>query len=126
VTVHNRDGAAIDPGECDAIMLINAGVTHPHRPWLDRLADGSRLVLPITAAAPGASFGSGVAAKIVRRHSGLSAQVVGYVVIYSCTGVRDPELAAPLGKAWHQGAAQIEVRPPGSARAGRHMPSAFK
>src|SRR3989442_716766 len=29
VAVHDGDGAALDPGACDA-MLINAGVTHPH------------------------------------------------------------------------------------------------
>jgi len=29
-------------------LLINAGVTHPHRPWLDRLAGGGPMVLPIT------------------------------------------------------------------------------
>jgi protein-L-isoaspartate O-methyltransferase len=33
VTVHAGDGAALDPGACDA-MLINAGVTHLHpRGW---------------------------------------------------------------------------------------------
>jgi protein-L-isoaspartate(D-aspartate) O-methyltransferase len=36
VSVHAGDGTGVDPGVCDAI-LINAGVTHPHRPWL---ADG--------------------------------------------------------------------------------------
>ncbi len=40
VKVHAGDGAAFDPGECDA-MLINAGVTHPHRPWLGRLREGA-------------------------------------------------------------------------------------
>ena len=47
VQVHSADGGEFDPGECDA-MLINAGVTHPHPLWLDRLREGGRLVLPIT------------------------------------------------------------------------------
>lgn len=99
VTVHSGDGAALDPGQCDA-MLINAGVTHPHRFWLERLAEGGRLVLPITAAAAGAaSFGSGIMAQIVRRRGGFSAKVVTHVMIYSCTSIRDPQLNAPLGKA---------------------------
>ena len=33
-------------------VLINAGVTHPLDVWLDALAPGGRLVLPITATAP--------------------------------------------------------------------------
>jgi len=49
VEVHTADGGEFDPGECDA-MLINAGVTHPHPLWLERLREGGRLVLPITLA----------------------------------------------------------------------------
>jgi protein-L-isoaspartate(D-aspartate) O-methyltransferase len=98
VTVHSGDGAELDQGICDA-MLINAGVTHPHRPWLDRLAEGGRLVLPLTAAAGASSFGSGVMARIVRLKGSFSADVVSHVAIYSCTSVRDPQLELPLGKA---------------------------
>jgi protein-L-isoaspartate(D-aspartate) O-methyltransferase len=98
VTVRSGDGAALDPGICDA-MLINAGVTHPHRPWLDRLAEGGRLVLPLTAAAGASSFGSGVMARIVRLKGSFSARVVSHVAIYSCTSVREPQLELSLGKA---------------------------
>ena len=48
VSVHAGDGAAFDPGPCDAIF-VNAGVTHPHPLWLERLSQGGRLVLPLTA-----------------------------------------------------------------------------
>jgi hypothetical protein len=42
-------------------ILINAGVTHPHSPSLDRLAYGGRLILPLTVAYPAAAFfGQGV------------------------------------------------------------------
>jgi len=51
VSVHSGDGAAFDPGPCDA-MLINAGVTHPHPLWLERLREGGRLVLPLTKPPP--------------------------------------------------------------------------
>jgi protein-L-isoaspartate(D-aspartate) O-methyltransferase len=98
VTLHSGDGAALDPGECDA-MLINAGVTHPHRPWLDRLTEGGRLVLPLTAAAAGTPGGVGVSAKIVRRGNTFSAHLLGPVAIYSCTSVRDPQLEPALQKA---------------------------
>ena len=96
VTVHAGDGGAFDPGVCDAI-LINAGVTHPHLPWLDRLTEGGRMVVPLTAAA-GATFGNGVMARITRTQNGFSARVVSRVAIYSCTSMRDPHLEAPLAK----------------------------
>jgi len=47
VTVHRGDGATADETSCDAI-LINAGVTHPHIPWLYSLNEGGRMVLPLT------------------------------------------------------------------------------
>jgi protein-L-isoaspartate(D-aspartate) O-methyltransferase len=102
VAVHAGDGAVIDPGMCDA-MLINAGVTHPHVPWLEHLNVGGRLVLPLTATAAGTSAGRGVFAKITRQPRGFSAQVVSFVAIYSCTSVRDPELDSVLGKAFTTG-----------------------
>ena len=101
VRVQSGDGASLDPGECDAI-LINAGVTHPHRMWLERLRLGGRLVLPLTVAmgmGMGANLGKGVMAKITREPGGFSAHVVTFVAIYSCTSVRDPQLEKALGKA---------------------------
>ena len=90
VDVHSVDGGEFDPGECDA-MLINAGVTHPHPLWLDRLREGGRLVLPITFATS-ETLGAGLMTKIVRRVNGFSVQGVTPVGIYSCKSVRDPEL----------------------------------
>jgi protein-L-isoaspartate(D-aspartate) O-methyltransferase len=90
VQVHPVDGGEFDPGECHA-MLINAGVTHPHPLWLDRLRDGGRLVLPITLATS-ETLGAGLMTRIVRRSDRFSAQGVTPVGIYSCKSVRDPEL----------------------------------
>lgn len=45
------DGVSHDPGTIDA-ALINAGMTHPHRLWLDRLTANGRLLLPITTFDP--------------------------------------------------------------------------
>lgn len=97
VTVQAGDGAAFDPGICDA-MLINAGVTHPHRPWLERLGEGGRVVLPLTFTTREAT-GTGIMVKIVRERSGFSASIVSTVGIYSCTSARDPELEPLLKKA---------------------------
>jgi protein-L-isoaspartate(D-aspartate) O-methyltransferase len=41
------DGGTIDTGMRDAI-LVNAGVTHPTEKWLDNIAVGGTLILPIT------------------------------------------------------------------------------
>ena len=90
VQVHPVYGGEFDPGECHA-MLINAGVTHPHPLWLDRLRDGGRLVLPITLATS-ETLGAGLMTRIVRRSDRFSAQGVTPVGIYSCKSVRDPEL----------------------------------
>jgi protein-L-isoaspartate O-methyltransferase len=105
VSVHSGDGADFDPGECDA-MLINAGVTHPHPLWLDRLSPGGSLVLPITVSAGmgmGANLGKGVMVKIGRQENGFSAKVVTFVAIYSCLGMRDTQMEQALGKAMGTG-----------------------
>jgi protein-L-isoaspartate(D-aspartate) O-methyltransferase len=65
VTVHAGDGAAFDPGPCNA-MLINAGTTHRLPLWLDRLNDGGRLVVPLTMAIK-PTTGVGVMTKIIRK-----------------------------------------------------------
>ncbi len=97
VTVHAIDAAMADPTECDA-MLINAGVTHPHPPWLDRLRAGGRILLPITFTMGGAT-GTGVMVKITREGEAFGARVISIVGIYSCTSVRDPDLEPVLQKA---------------------------
>jgi protein-L-isoaspartate(D-aspartate) O-methyltransferase len=98
VTVHAGDGAAFDPGDCDA-MLINAGVTHPHRAWLERLREGGRMVLPITVAAT-PTLGQGAMVRIMRRQGGFSAEIVTFVAIFSCTSGRDPQLEPVIAKAF--------------------------
>jgi protein-L-isoaspartate(D-aspartate) O-methyltransferase len=98
VQVHTADGAEMDPGECDA-MLINAGVTHPHSLWLDRLREGGRLVVPITTATS-PTLGAGLMIKVVRRRGDFSATGITPVGIYSCTGMlRNAELEPILRKA---------------------------
>lgn len=97
VLVHSADGAEMDPGECDA-MLINAGVTHTNNLWLDRLREGGRLVLPITTATS-PTLGAGLMIEFVRKHGDFSATGITPVGIYSCTGMRNAELEPILRKA---------------------------
>jgi protein-L-isoaspartate(D-aspartate) O-methyltransferase len=97
VTVHGQDGATVDPGTCDA-MMINAGVTHAEPGWLDRLSENGRLILPITTAMGRPGFGAGVVIAVVRQQAGFSARVLTQVAIYNCTNVRDPDLEKLVAK----------------------------
>jgi protein-L-isoaspartate(D-aspartate) O-methyltransferase len=101
VTVHAGDGAGLDPGQCDA-MLINAGVTHPLPLWLDRLNDDGRMVIPLTVPMS-PTLGKGVVLKITRRGEKLAARAVGLAVIYTCAGAREGERHPALGKAMSSG-----------------------
>lgn len=85
----------------DAIF-INAGVTHPQDAWVDALADGGRLVLPLTAAiAAMGTIGKGVMAMITKRGAdAFDARVLTFTAIYSGVGpIRDSALNEQLGKA---------------------------
>jgi len=88
VTLQAADGVSFDPGPFDA-MLVNAGVTHPHPLWMDRLRDGGRLVLPLTLAAT-PTIGQGIMARITHRGGSLTAEMVTPLAIYSCVGVAIP------------------------------------
>jgi protein-L-isoaspartate(D-aspartate) O-methyltransferase len=97
VTVHAGDGAAFDPGPCDA-MLINAGITHPAPVLINQLKEGGRLLAPITTAIT-KSLGSGLMIRFVRENRAVSARINSPVAIYSCTSMRDPEMEPVLRKA---------------------------
>ncbi|HKN76929.1 MAG TPA: methyltransferase domain-containing protein [Candidatus Acidoferrum sp.] len=101
VTVHAGDGAAYDPGECDAIF-VNCGVTHPQNIWLDRLRDAGRLVVPFTMAI-NATLGQGIMTKIVRGAGGYSAEMVSPVAIFPGGSLRDSALEPMMAKALRSG-----------------------
>lgn len=84
-----------------AAILVNAGVTHPLDVWLDALAPGGRLVLPLTATMPamGATVSKGLTILIARSPEGLSARPIGFVSIYSAVDLRDAQLNQRVGQA---------------------------
>lgn len=96
VTVEAGDGAAFDPGACDA-MFVNCGVTHPQTKWLERLREGGRLVVPFTMAV-NATIGQGVMTKIIRSNGKYAAEMVSPVGIYSGVNLRDAALQVQLLK----------------------------
>ena len=98
VEVIEGDGGMIDTGARDAI-LVNAGVTHPADTWLDSLTDAGTLVLPMTVEFGMPNIGKGLAACVSKSGSTYSARFLPTpVMIYSCTSVRDSEVASLFGQ----------------------------
>ena len=103
--VEIRDGNGMEvTGPFDAI-LVNAGVTHPQSGWLDALAPGGRLALPLTVELPLMSrgIGKGVMLLLTRLDDDdFAARTLSVVAIYSALGLRDDtvatQLAAALGR----------------------------
>lgn len=95
-TIAAGDGAAFDPGECDAIF-VNCGVTHPQRKWLERLRQNGRLLAPFTTAV-NATIGQGVMMKIIRSDGRYATELVSTVGIYSGQSLRDAALEPQLLK----------------------------
>ena len=105
-----RHGDSSAPlGEAFDAILVNAGVTHPIDSWLDALAPGGRMMLPLTTAMPamGSTLGKGLVLLVTKAESGeLTASFISVVAVYSAVGIRDPEMNDPLGKAMMAGPAR--------------------
>jgi protein-L-isoaspartate(D-aspartate) O-methyltransferase len=101
VDVRHGDASGALDGAFDA-MLINAGMTHPLDTWLDALAAGGRVILPITGTIPpmGPTIGKGLSWLLTKEDGvRLATRPVGVVAIYSAIGLRDETLNARVGKA---------------------------
>lgn len=125
VEVIRSDGSRYRAASPDAI-LVTAGATHPRREWLDALAPGSRLVVPLTAVSiPGrmARFGRSLAGRVLRvvaEPGGLRAEFVETVGISFCHGARDLDHERRLREALvHGGAGTVA-----SLRRDPHEPDA--
>jgi len=105
--VEVRHGNASEPlRETFDAILINAGVTHPLNSWLDALASGGRMVLPLTATMPamGPTIGKGLVLALTLTGAGeYAARVLSVVAIYSAEGVRDDALNGAVGAALMDG-----------------------
>jgi protein-L-isoaspartate(D-aspartate) O-methyltransferase len=101
------DASAPIEGRWDLIVAF-AGATAPHGWWLDALANGGRLLLPMTAG--NFSARSGFMLRLDRRGSGLAARSAGWVGFYPCAGARSAEGEAALDAALADPAGQQAVR----------------
>ena len=90
VEVVSGDGRTHDPGEVDAVVVF-AGSTHPAPLWLDRLADGGRLIMPLTG-----ENRWGFMLRAIRHGNEFEAAAIGGVGIFPCAGGRDEEAAGRL------------------------------
>lgn len=96
VRIIEGDGAAVDFDPAD-VIYINAGVTRPANSWLDRLADGGRLILPMTTGKgfddlskkPQEMVSLGAVFRIARRGRDYDAKWISPVAIFPCAGARD-------------------------------------
>jgi protein-L-isoaspartate(D-aspartate) O-methyltransferase len=93
VTVVSGDGRTHDPGEVDAVIVC-AGSTHPAPLWLERLAAGGRLAMPLTA-----DNRWGFMLRAIRRGDGFDAASTSGVGIFPCIGGRDEDAAKRLQEA---------------------------
>ncbi len=113
VSVVATDGSRCRLDTVDA-LLINAGATHPAAIWLNALAPGGRLILPLTV-----ENTRGSVLKVTRLTSGYSARFITEVGIFPCAGARSRRANHQLKAAFHSGT-QNTVR---SLLRDRHKPN---
>jgi protein-L-isoaspartate(D-aspartate) O-methyltransferase len=113
VRVRHGNGTNDLMAGADAIV-VHAGATHVLDAWLDALADGGRLLLPLTMEIPGmpAGIGKGFMLLVTRHGDEWTARVQAMmpVAIYSLKELRDEQLGAALGRAMMNGSMMKAAR----------------
>jgi protein-L-isoaspartate(D-aspartate) O-methyltransferase len=98
------------------VIYVNAGCTRPAESWLDRLADGGRLILPMTADqgflanAPERVARAGGVFRIERRAKDCFAYWISGVAIFPCVGNRDQVSEHALAESFAKGGWQKVTR----------------
>lgn len=104
------DGSQADFDQAD-VIYVNAGATRPADLWLDRLAEGGRLILPLTATSfADGNIRRGAVFAITRRGPDYAARRLSAVAIFPCEGMRDPVSEAALAAAFDRGGAEKVTR----------------
>jgi protein-L-isoaspartate(D-aspartate) O-methyltransferase len=108
VDIVEGDGTLI-PFDTADVIYVNAGCTRLVEGWLDQLADGGRLILPMTsdqgsgAKSPEQIGRTGAVFRIVRRGEEYSAHRISGVAIFPCAGGRDEVSERALAEAFAKG-----------------------
>jgi protein-L-isoaspartate(D-aspartate) O-methyltransferase len=116
VEIVEGDGGVAPFATAD-LIYVNAGATHPAPAWLDKLADGGRLILPLTVDLPPALAAQlpgpirrGAVFRIERQADAYLAKWISPVAIFPCAGARDPIAEAAMGAAFEKGDSQKVTR----------------
>ncbi|WP_342725927.1 methyltransferase domain-containing protein [Bradyrhizobium sp. B097] len=105
--------ASFDPAD---VIYVNAGCTRPAARWLDGLADGGRLILPLTSdegfkgGAPEQIARSGAVFRVRREGAQYQATWISPVAIIPCDGGRDEASEKVLAEAFASGGWQKVTR----------------
>jgi len=103
VAVVCGDGAVEVAEPFDAIF-VNAGCTEIPRTWLDQLAPGGRLLVPLTVPVPTMpGIGGGLTLRVTRTADEYQARLLSPVGIFHCVGPRTDDGNARLLKSLAQG-----------------------
>lgn len=104
------DGTQIQFDPAD-VIFVNAGATQPAAIWLDRLKEGGRLILPLTAAGfPNEDFRHAAVFRVERRGDEFLARRISGVGIFPCAGGRDEATEKALDDAFSKGGAERVTR----------------
>lgn len=109
------DGTLVAFNEAD-VIYVNAGCTQPSDNWLDRLAVGGRLILPMTSdkgfggSSPDDIARAGAVFCIQRRSQDYHAAWISAVAIFPCAGNRDANSERALDAAFAKGGWQQVTR----------------
>jgi len=119
VEIVEGDGALVSFDKAD-VIYVNAGCTRPAESWLDRLADGGRLILPMTpyqgfaqgfgTKSTGRMASFGAVFRIERRGKDYLAYWISPVAIFPCAGNRDDVSERALAEALAKGGWQNVTR----------------
>lgn len=108
VSIIQGDGTSIEFDEAD-VIYVNAGCTQPAECWIDRLADGGRLILPLTSdqgfggVSPDRMACAGAVFRIERRGRDYFANWISPVQIFPCVQGRDEASERLLADAFAKG-----------------------
>jgi protein-L-isoaspartate(D-aspartate) O-methyltransferase len=110
VKVAANNGTLDRFGTFDAIF-VNAGCTRPQSLWVDQLAVGGRLLIPLTVGLPTMpGIGAGSMLLVTRGETEYRARFTSAVGIFHCEGARSAEEEALLAKALAGGNRQSVCR----------------
>jgi protein-L-isoaspartate(D-aspartate) O-methyltransferase len=116
VEVVHGDGARVRFDHAE-VIYVNAGATRPADTWLDRLADGGRLLLPLTTdkgftlpRSAGEAAVQGAVFLIERQGGEFRAKWISPVAIFPCAGTRDETSERALARALEGGRWQEVTR----------------